>query len=65
MATTYGELRREATLVMQRRLMQVLKDIVADGCINHSNCLEVESIGTLWKVMGLEWVNEDTKKRAN
>jgi hypothetical protein len=55
---TFDELKHSATLVMQHRLTQILKEIVADTCINHSCCLEIDSIHKLWNMLNLEWINE-------
>jgi hypothetical protein len=41
---------------MQHRLTQVLKEIVADTCINHSCCLEIDAIHKLWNMLNLEWI---------
>jgi hypothetical protein len=56
---TAYELTQQAQLVMQHRLTQImLKEIVADNCVNHSCCLEIDAIHKLWSMLNLEWINE-------
>jgi hypothetical protein len=53
----FDDLKHDATLVMQHRLTQVLKEVVADTCINHSCCLEIDAIHKLWSMLNLEWID--------
>lgn len=55
----YEKLRRDATLVMQERMREILKEISSSGRVSHTDALEIEAIHRLWNSMGLTWVEED------
>jgi hypothetical protein len=56
--TEYDKLRRSATLVMQDRFRDILKEIAASGRVMHTDANEIDAICKIWNAMGLTWVEE-------
>lgn len=52
------ELKKNATLTMQKRIVAMLEEIAKEGRISKYQMEEIDAIGKFWDILHLYWIEE-------